>query len=475
MKLEENINNKALKSGIWYTISAISVKTITIITTPIFARMMSKSDYGMSATFLSWCTLLAVICSLNLTYSTGRAKQDFPGQLEKYIGSMQLLSLSFTLALSLLAIVFIDIVSGFMEMPKQLVFILIMYLLSFPMVSLAQNRFRFEYRYKENIVITVFNTIGNVLITLLLLLMLDNNKYYAKVWGYVLPITTLAFIFGIIGIKKKSFGFNKEYMMYGLSLSVPLIVHTISLNILSQSDRIFITKYCGSDYTGLYSLAYQYAILISIVSTTINEGWLPWFQDKYYLGAYDEIMKNVKPLIMLGCFIGVGCIAVGPEAILILGGKTYLPAQWVVPPATIGVVCQFIYTRYVHIELQLKKTKIISACTLTAALLNIVLNYIFIPKYGFIAAAYTTLASYFVLFLIHFYVTKKVLNVNLYDDKFMFLSILVCAVLSVIFALLYSQIILRYILIVVISCIYLYTNRDYVLSIISNIIKKNKK
>lgn len=76
---KENRGKQALKSGVWYTISSISVKAILIITTPLFTRLMTTAEYGASSTFTTWFTVLNVICSLNLWYSVGRAKLDFPG------------------------------------------------------------------------------------------------------------------------------------------------------------------------------------------------------------------------------------------------------------------------------------------------------------------------------------------------------------------------------------------------------------
>ena len=85
--------NTALKAGVWYVISSIMVKAISIITTPIFTRMLSTSEYGTVSTFTSWSGLLLTFFTLNLTYSIGRAKLDYPDKLDDYVGSMQLLSL----------------------------------------------------------------------------------------------------------------------------------------------------------------------------------------------------------------------------------------------------------------------------------------------------------------------------------------------------------------------------------------------
>ena len=76
-KMQENLGSKAFKAGVWYTVSNVATKAILVLTTPIFTRMMSVNDYGITATFTSWYTLLSTFCTLNLTYSIGRAKIDF--------------------------------------------------------------------------------------------------------------------------------------------------------------------------------------------------------------------------------------------------------------------------------------------------------------------------------------------------------------------------------------------------------------
>lgn len=90
---QENLGSKAFKAGVWYTVSNVATKAILVLTTPIFTRMMSVNDYGITATFTSWYTLLSTFCTLNLTYSIGRAKIDFKDQLNEYVGNMQLVSL----------------------------------------------------------------------------------------------------------------------------------------------------------------------------------------------------------------------------------------------------------------------------------------------------------------------------------------------------------------------------------------------
>lgn len=466
--------NKALKSGLWYTISSISVKAILIITTPIFTRLMTTSDYGISANFSTWFALLNVIASLNLWYSIGRAKLDFPGKIEEFVGSIQLLAFSFALILELTSLFFIDKVSYVLDLEMPMLIALYVYLLVYPSIQLTQSKFKYTYDYKSNIFITLYITVSTVLFSLLFVLILP-NKALGKSLGAVITTALLSVVVWVKAIQKKNIKINLSYWKYGLIISVPLILNSISLNILAQSDRVFITKFCGSNYTGIYSLAYSYALLINIVLNSVNEAWLPWFHDTLNEKQYTLIKQKVKPLIVFGCWFGLGCVAIAPEAIMLLGGSEYKEGIWVVPPVTLGIVCSYIFQHYEHIELHLKKTWYVSAGTIFAAAVNIILNLIFIPIYGFVAAAYTTLICYFILMILHHFISRKILKMHIYHDKYMYVALFVTCIISMFFMILYNYFwIWRWILIVVISFTFIFIYRELIVEVLRNFFNKKK-
>lgn len=454
--MNDKKNKVALKAGIWYVISSVMVKTIAVTTTPIFTRLMSTSEYGVTATFTSWYSLLITIATLNLTYSIGRAKIDFPNELDCYLGSMQLLSSIVAGIMMIVAIVFNDHFSNILELNNSLVILLAVYLFFSPTISFFQNSYRYKYKYKQNIAIAWYSALSTVFLSLILILTVHADKALLRCIGIVIPSIILSCYFWIKSWKNGYLSINIIHWKYGLKLSVPLILHTISLNILAQSDRIFIAKMCNVSDVGIYSLVYSYGILISVITNAIADGWLPWFHDNYYSGNFEEIRKNLKPIITLGCFLTLGCIAFGPEAVLILGGHQYTEGIYCIPPIVLGILCQYIYTHYVNIELHLKKTKFVSIGTVLAAVFNIITNIVFIPIYGFIAASYTTLASYLLLMTVHFFITREVLSVKLYNDLFMFGSMIGTAIISALIIFTYDHTIIRYILIVLglIICIF---------------------
>ena len=463
--------NTALKAGVWYVISSIMVKAISIITTPIFTRLMSTSEYGTVSTFTSWRGLLLTFFTLNLTYSIGRAKLDYPNKLDDYVGSMQLLSFLVSSVVCVIMVLFLKPISAFMELNESATILLILYLLFTPAINFKQNTFRYRYQYKQNVGIAWYIALSTVICSLVLMTVFDGDKALFRIMGITLPTIVLSVFIWIRTLMNHNVCYNKEYWRYGWALSGPLILHTVSMNILSQSDRIFISKICGSEATGIYSLAYNYGILLSIVTNAVSDGWLPWFHDNYYAKNYDDIRKNTKKIVLLGCYVGLACIALAPEAIIILGGKKYLTGIYCVPPVVLGIVCQYIYTHYVNIEMHLKKTKFVSQGTIFAAITNIILNAIFIPKFGYVAAAYTTLASYLMLLIVHFFITRRVLKIKLYDDTFMFLAMIITGCVSVLISITYNYTLLRYIVIGLGFVSFLVVFRSYLYSTWKKVVK----
>lgn len=462
----------AIKAGAWYVISSVIVKAIVFLSTPIFTRILTSEEYGTISTFNSWYSLLLPICTLNLTYSIGRAKIDYTDKLDEYVGAMQLLAAFVTGIFSCLVIFFFRPIVAFVELSPLAVILLLIYLLFSPAISFTQNSYRYRYKYKQNIAIAGYTSICTIVLSVILLYSLDGDKVTIRILGIVIPTVILSFAFWIKSFVKHHIKVNREFWKYGIGISAPLVVHTISLNILSQSDRIFISRICGLSDTGIYSVVYTYGLLLSVVTNAIADGWLPWFHDNFHEKRFENICKNAKMIVILGCYIGLACIGVAPEAIAILGGTTYIEGVMCVPPIVLGIVCQYIYTHYVNIELHLKKTKYVAMGTFIAAILNIILNAIFIPIYGYIAAAYTTFFSYLVLMVMHYLITKRVFKITIYNNYLMFGAIIITSFIALILTETYNYREVRWGLILLGFVSFIYVFRKYILSYILKIFRK---
>ena len=165
-------------------------------------------------------------------------------------------------------------------------------------------------------------------------------------------------------------------------------------------------------------------------------------------------------------------IGVSPEAVKILYAKPYHECMWVIPPVALGTLCQYFYTNYVNQELFHKKTLMIAVNSIIAALINTGLNYVFIQKYGYIAAAYTTLAGYFILMILHFISTKLILKEDIYHNAQYFAMIIITTVLGLSCMYVYEKPVLRYIIVAALTGVFAFIYRYDIIKLYRRFAKK---
>ena len=477
MNDDKEKGSKVVKSSIWYTIANVSIRAVAIITTPIYTGMLTTADYGRANTFNSWIDVFNVFACLCVVYSIGRAKLDFPDRFDEYMSSLQGLSSSFGFILLVLAFIFRESLSGWIHYEVPLAVGLFAYLCVAPSVEYMMQKCRYEYRYKENILISVITCVGQVALSILLMLLFNDRRYIGKILGVMLPTAIMGIVFYIRFIVKGKVFYNREYWTYALKIGLPMIPHALALILLAQMDRIMIKGICGDGDAGLYIFGYSFATLLMIFTNAIGQAYLPWFNETLFDGERDRIRQIQKKLVLLGCFLSFGFIAVSPEALMILSisNNSYWIAKYVVPPIVLGTLAQYFYTNYVNVEIFCKKTSIIAMGSCLAALINYILNYAFIPRFGYIAAAYTTFASYIVLMLMHYIMVRFVLKEQVYDDLYMFAAMLVMTLIGITYLLLYGDgigmIMLRYAVTILTVVVFAIAKRRDIITLI-NYVKK---
>lgn len=444
--MDRNNNSKAIKSGIWYTLSNFIVKSIGFLTTPIFTRLLTKSDFGLYNNYTSWLSIMTILATMQFESTLISAKYDYEKDFDKYILSVLTLSTIITTLWLLFLNIFIKQSGDFMGLDKVYINTMMVYLLFLPAINMYQARERYYFKYKNTVITSLFLTIGTALLSVLLVGIMQ-NKLTGRILGSVIPTLMLGFIFYVyfirIGWKPKI-----TYWKYALPICLPYIPHLLSLTMLNSMDRIMINKWCGAEDAAIYSLAYNCGMIVTLLLTSLNSAFAPWLGEKLYKKKYNEIKTFSKKYIMTFLFFAIGIMLVAPEVLFILGGNDYTEAKYVMTPVAMGCVCQFLYTMFVNVEQFKKKTAHMAIASVLAAIVNFILNYIFIPEYGYLAAAYTTLVGYICLLLIHMYIVYKLGLSNIYDYNYITIITLLGLVSTVFVTLLYSYMVLRYIVII---------------------------
>ena len=400
-----NDDSKALKSGFWYLIANFVIKAMALITTPIFTRLLTKEQFGDYSNWFSWTSIALIIITMSMESSLISAKFDFEGKLEQYDLSLIGITLVSASFWALIVNVFWPFFTDLLNLSTVYINYMLLYCFFHEVINIFQVNERYHFRYKRAVYVALMVAVSTTAVSIFLVLNMQ-DRLAGRVMGTVLPIVIIGAFLCCYFLK---YGKRIDFSVwpYALRICIPFIPHLLSLTILNSVDRIMITKICGSSDTALYSVAYTCGHMVTILMTSMNSAFSPWLGEKLHEEKYEEIRKVTRYYISMFCILAILIMFLSPEVLVILGGRSYLEAKYVMTPVAMGCVCQFLYTLFVNVEQYKKNTIGMAIASVSAALLNYVLNLIFIPIYGYIAAAYTTLVSYLFLLIVHMLLVKR--------------------------------------------------------------------
>ena len=461
MNLKLFKNHKVVKAGSWYILTDFFIKGITFLTIPIFTRLLSTEDYGIVSLYTTWVSIFTVVLGLSLNSSITKAKYDFKEDFDSYVSSIIFFSF-------LIFVLYILIFSIFNKKIQSIVcfsgflfyFMLFQAYFSFIRTSLI-TKLRVEYKYKKISFISILINIIGVLLSIYLILYIYEDKTYK---GKILGNGILIIIFGIFFLwsllKAGNYNLiNIQYWKYALKLSLPLLFASLSNLINSQFDRIVINQYIGESATGLYSFAYNVGMVVTVIASALDRAWSPWVYEKMGEGKLETIFSKGKIYRNIFNFAYACLLLLSPELIKLMASETYWESLVIVPYIFSGYYFIYMYTLEIKTEFFFNRTNLLFIGTLFSAILNVTLNLIFVPKYGYIAAAITTTISYFFLFVFHFIITTKIIKCSVYGLKFHVFSILYMVFVTLYYSLFVNNIIMRIIGLLLIVSINIYLVR----------------
>lgn len=464
-----------VKASLWFTVSTAMQRGITLLTMPIFTRLLTAEQYGIYSVYRSWYDILVIIGTLNIygaCYSKGLLKYEKNSY--EFTSSMQCLMTLITLILSILYISNIKFWNKILGLTTMYVITLLIEMLFVPSYSLWCMKERFDYRYKKVVFTTVFISVMTPLLGVLAVLS-TVYKAEARILSYVfvqLLISVPIYVFFLI--KGKIF-FEMNYWKYAFNFAIPLVPHYLSVIVLNQSDRIMINNLIGADKSAIYSVTYTISAMVSIVTNAINNSFLPYTYKSLQEKKYDMVLKNASKLCVIVFGLCVIAMLLGPEIIFVFTPPEYYEAIWVVPPVAASIYFVFLYNVFVNIELYYEKTSMVTFVTCVGAGLNIILNYYFIRIFGYIAAAYTTLLCCVLISIAHYIVVKRYRDRHYHDKEnfdykiLLWISIVVLACV-VLVSVSYKKLIIRISIVCVLLSIAIF-NRKLIIQIINSMRK----
>lgn len=463
------------KATLWFLVCSIIQKGLSLFTTPIFTRLLTLEQYGLYTLYNSWLQLAVILTTLRLdtgVFNKGMSK--FKDDKDGYALSMQTTSTILTTIVLIAYLIFSKPINAFTELSTFVSLLIIFELYFTPAISFWTIRQRYDFKYVPVVIVTVLMSLSNAGLGVVAVL-LSENKGVARIISCVIVQVIFGTCIYIINMRKGKKLLNKEYVKYALSFCIPLLPHYFSSYLLGQSDRIMIQKFYGEAQAAIYGVANNAANMLKIITDSLANALIPWQYRKLESKEFRAIEQKMLPIFIVVIGVVIVFSALAPEIIYVLASEEYHEAIYIIPPVATSVFFIFLNSLFANIEFFYDKNKMTMYLSCLAALINIILNFIFIPRVGYIAAGYTTLVSYMISSLSHLrymnYLSMKNDNAIIFRSKYIYLMTVVLVISNVVLSFLYDKLLLRYGMLLVLFVVIVF-NYKKILYIMKNLKKE---
>lgn len=328
---------------------------------------------------------------------------------------------------------------------------------------------RYTYSYKALIVVTLLLTAGSSILGIIAVRFVDKTAASREMANTVINLM-IGLIIYITIIKNEKILFNKNIWKFSLGFCIPLIPHYLSEYILQSSDKVMINYMCRQSDVAIYSISYSVGSIITMVTSAIDSSFIPYQYQKIEERKYDELSKIADGILIIISVLLIGIMLYAKEIVLIFGGVRYLESIETIIPICLGVYFNYLFQIFAHAQEYFEHKIMVVIPSVLSALLNLLLNYVFIRNYGYKAAAYTTFFCYMLFCLLHYifykWTVKHDLNGNnVYNEKGILVISICLILLSIIVSIIKNCILIKIILTSIVA-FYVLKNRRKIMKYI---------
>jgi O-antigen/teichoic acid export membrane protein len=432
--MRTQLKSLASDTGIYGAFTIIG-RFLTFLLTPLYSNYLTMTEMGHVATLLSIIVFINILVSFGMESAFFRffSKDDF--EHTKKVFTTSYLSIAIVaLLITILSILFSGDLSVILLKSNNLSDIIILAALvpffdSFLLIPYAYLRMRRQAkRFSYTRLFLIVLAVGlNVLFVVGL-----GYGEYGIFTAQAISSLVGALIFIPLVVKYIKFRFDKKLFFEMLKFGLPTLPAGFSAMILQVADRPILLAMTNLEQVAIYNVNYRMGIPMMLLVTIFEYAWKPFYLSNYQDKDAKQLFARVLTyftLISATLFLVVGLFMQFLVMMPFIGGKFINPEYWtgmgIIPIVMAGYYFNGVYTNFTAGFIITKQTKYISYPVGIAAIINILLNLIFIGLWGYWAAAWATLAAYFVSAVVMYMFLGKV-----YPMKYEWRRIFIIGVLT---------------------------------------------
>lgn len=423
--------SKLMKKFLEFSLGSVAVAFLGLLSSPIITRLISTEEYGKASMFNTLTSLFLLILTLGLDQAYVRFFHEEDG---KSRGKLLRLAIKYPLLLniifSLVLLLLYKPISIFIIGKPS---ISVIFFLIVANTLLIINRFnliyiRMEQKGKFYSFLQICGKLGYLFAVFVSYIFL-RDSYLVIIIATIFSTFIISFfaiylntkkVFKVSKTKKQLNTSIKEMIIFG----APLILSTAIIWIFQSIDKISIKFLSDLSQVGIYSSAFSLVALLNIVQGSFSTFFVPVANEHYKNNPNSKkFFTRMNKLVCLIMFSGAGFILLFKDLIVYFLGSDYREARFIFPFLLFTPIMYAISeTTVVGISFK-KRTNYNIIIALLAAISNIILNIILIPKFGVRGAAISTGVAYIVFFVMRTYFSKKLYKVNYNIPQFIICTI----------------------------------------------------
>lgn len=407
---------RVVGNSLFYLLGMLLSTSLGFLLLPLYTRYLSPADYGVLAVSNTTSTLLGGVISLSIEsaiifFYFKLEKDEFQKLLRTIWLWMILVPLVMVSALDTLGS---NLSSGFLPNvpwnPYIRLAIWVAYFSVAPLIPLALLRMEQRAHVYAAFTITSFLLAAALMIYFIVFrgegaVGSLRGQLYA---GIITAVISHTFVLSRLRSWRWPW-IDGKYLATALRLCLPYLPHVFCMWLLNLSDRWILGHYVPLSTLGVYNLAYMLGMMQHFFGMSV----LMAFEPLYRQNASVEEFRARLPKILAGLFMAYTWVALAiallaPEILRVMTTPAFYGAAPLVPWIVMAYWCYMsIYGLSMTVMTHHQRTGWTILLTGPAALLNISLNWLLIPRYGVMAAAANTLLAFVLMAATSLWVSRK--------------------------------------------------------------------
>ncbi|PIS22973.1 hypothetical protein COT49_02700 [candidate division WWE3 bacterium CG08_land_8_20_14_0_20_40_13] len=387
----------------------------TLLVTVFITRSLGVETFGQFSIVISYIAPFYVFADFGINAIVARQFSKDGLLIANYFKSILFLRITISIALIAVGILLLIFIP-YTPQVKLSITIGLLTVLAQAIFNTSQIIFQVKSRYKLFAVSQIVGSLFLVLTTFFL------AKYgfgvFYIIFTFVLSniLTSIVSLFVIRKDTKSAISIiDKKYLKEILILSAPLGISLVLNTLMVNADRFLLSVMTTSASVGSYFLAYKLFEILLVIPTFFMNSVYPYMAriaDKPGNSFKDILAKSVLILTALSLMATLGTIIFGKTIISLIWGEGMVGSYQPLIILTAGSVIFFITSPLSWALIAKDRQKTFPMIYGIGLLFNVIANWILIPRYNFIACAYTTVATEFLVLLLLLFQFSKLNRVS---------------------------------------------------------------